>query len=278
MIMEMKRLYKVYFSATGITKQLCDKLAERLRSRLALPIDDIPTVDFTLPSARVEHYDFGPGDLVVFGCPTYAGKLPNKILPFIKEGFSGNGAAAIALVSFGNRAFDDALAELSVCLSNNGFVTIGAGAFVGRHAFTDKLAFGRPDAADLAELDRFAGAVTGKLAAAETLVPVTGISGDAGAPYYTPRGLDGEPVMFLKAKPVTDLEKCDACGLCAKLCPMGSIDSADPAKVNGICIKCHACVRGCPKGAKAFEDADFLSHRAMLEQQYTRRAEPVWLV
>ena len=59
---------------------------------------------------------------------------------------------------------------------------------------------------------------------------------------------------------------------------MGSIDPEDPAKVNGICIKCHACIRGCPKGAKAFADEAFLSHRAMLERDYTRRAEPVFFV
>ena len=61
--------------------------------------------------------------------------------------------------------------------------------------------------------------------------------------------------------------------MCAALCPMGSISRDDPAEVTGVCIKCHACVRNCPTGAKYFDDEAFLSHKAMLERDYTRRAD-----
>ena len=40
-----------------------------------------------------------------------------------------------------------------------------------------------------------------------------------------------------------------------------------------MCIKCHSCVRNCPTGAKYFDDEAFLSHKAMLERDYTRRAD-----
>ena len=53
---------------------------------------------------------------------------------------------------------------------------------------------------------------------------------------------------------------------------MGSIDPKTMEAV-GLCIKCQACVRKCTLHAKYFEDPDFLSHVAMLEQNYTRRAE-----
>ena len=61
--------------------------------------------------------------------------------------------------------------------------------------------------------------------------------------------------------------------MCASLCPMGSINPDDVTEVVGVCIKCHSCVRNCPMGAKYFDDPAFLSHRAMLERDYTRRAE-----
>ena len=43
--------------------------------------------------------------------------------------------------------------------------------------------------------------------------------------------------------------------------------------ITGVCIKCHACVKECPVGAKYFDDEAFLSHKAMLERDFTRRAE-----
>ena len=100
------------------------------------------------------------------------------------------------------------------------------------------------------------------------------INGDAPvAPYYIPLGEDGQPAKFLKAKPQTDLDKCDHCGKCAAVCPMGSIDPKNTDEVPGICIKCQACIKYCPKGAKYFDDPRFLSHKAMLEKNYQRTAE-----
>ena len=75
-----------------------------------------------------------------------------------------------------------------------------------------------------------------------------------------------------------DQDKCSGCGLCAQVCPMGSIDPADPAQVSGICIKCQACIHKCPAGAKYFDDPAFLSHVAMLEQNYTRPAQPAFFL
>ena len=47
---------------------------------------------------------------------------------------------------------------------------------------------------------------------------------------------------------------------------MGAIDPNDPSNIPGTCIKCCACATYCPSGAKKFDDPDFLSHTAMLEQ------------
>lgn len=273
--MEVKKVFAVYFSPAGSTRRLVTTLANALAASFDAPFE---TVDFTLPASREDAHAFVPGDLVVFGTPTYAGKIPNKILKYIQSNFAGNGALAVALVTFGNRAFDNSLAELRACLEADGFHTVGAGAFACRHVFSGALAAGRPDERDFAALAKFGAAVATRVVRAnEPPVPVA-VPGDADAPYYTPRGLDGEPKAFLKAKPKTDPARCIQCGVCAALCPMGAIDPLDVSSVPGTCIKCHACVRECPTGAKFFDDDAFLSHRAMLERDFQRRAEPEWFV
>ncbi len=273
--MNVSHVRAVYFSATGNTRRIVTSLGRAIAESFEVPLE---VTDFTLPAAREETCSFAPDELVIFGTPTYAGKVPNKLLPYVKSGFAGNGALCVPVVTFGNRAYDNSLAELCACLEADGFHTVAAGAFAAQHAFSQTLAAGRPDAQDMAELAKFGAAIVGKLVKRSDPGEAIRVPGDAAAPYYIPRGLDGEPKVFLKAKPVTDTDRCIQCGVCAALCPMGSIDPADVTQVTGICIKCHSCVKNCPMEAKFFTDEAFLSHRAMLEQTYTRRAEPEWFV
>ena len=261
--MELKKVWAVYYSATGTTAKVVRSMAEALAERLGLPMEER---SFTRPKERAEALAFTAADIVVVGSPTYAGKLPNKLLPDFQEKLRGNGALAVPVVLFGNRSYENSLAELRAVLESDGFCPVAAGAFVGRHAFTDELAFGRPGWSDLEEIKTFAGKIPEKVSAGE-ITPVQ-VPGDPASPYYVPKGLDGEPVKFLKAKPRTNLSKCSNCGACVRACPMGAIDPKNVAEVPGTCIKCQSCVRKCTRGAKFFDDPAFLSHVAMLERDF----------
>ena len=263
--MEIKKIYAVYFSPTGNTDKLIHVLADELAMKLEIPLE---YSDITKFAAREQVFSFIEGDLVIVGSPTYAGKLPNKILPWFQENLSGNGALAVSVVTFGNRSYDNSMAELAATLEQNGFHTVAAAAFVGRHAFTDLLADGRPDWDDKKEARTFAKQIADKVKALMDIPAPMQVPGDAAAPYYVPKGTDGQPAKFLKAKPQTDLSKCHNCGACARVCPMGAIDPKNVANVPGTCIKCHACVRRCTRHAKYFDDPAFLSHVAMLEQNF----------
>lgn len=266
--MELKKVWAVYYSATGTTAKVVRTVAAALAERLGLPLEER---SFTRPGERAEAYSFTERDLVVLGSPTYAGRLPNKLLPDFQEKLRGGGALAVPIVLFGNRSYDNSLAELRALMEAGGFLPVAAGAFVGCHAFTDELAFGRPSWSDLFEAREFAGKIAEKVRAGAP-APVQ-VPGDPEAPYYIPKGVDGEPVKFLKAKPKTDLSRCSNCGACARACPMGAIDPARVAEVPGTCIKCQSCVRKCTRRAKYFDDPAFLSHVAMLEKNFQEPKE-----
>ncbi len=260
--MKFKRIVAAYFSPTGNTEQLAKAMADAVREAAGLPVE---TIDFTLPDARAAQYSLAADDLLIIGLPVYAGRLPNKILPFVQENLKGDSTLSLAFVCYGNRAFDDGLSELVYEQKNAGFRPIAAAAFATQHAFATSLAAGRPNEADLEEAKAFARDVWAKI---ERAGEITVDGSTPPGPYYRPKRMDGEPAVFLKAKPLTDAEKCVGCGTCARVCSMGSIDPSDVTSVPGICIKCQACVTHCPVGAKYFDDPDFLSHKEMLETNY----------
>ncbi|MDO4270905.1 MAG: class Ib ribonucleoside-diphosphate reductase assembly flavoprotein NrdI [Eubacteriales bacterium] len=268
--MQVKRVWAVYWSATGTTKRVVTAVARGIAEKRGLPLD---TYDFTLPSERQGAPAFTKEDVVVFGTPTYAGRVPNVLLKYLAT-VKGNGAAAVPVVTFGNRNFDDSLIELRDILAENGFVPFAAAAFVGEHSFSTVLAAGRPDADDLAQAAAFAVRVERRLEDVQESTPPVEVEGTPKPyrGYYQPRDRAGNPVDIRKVKPKTG-EGCDGGGLCARVCPMGSINPENVSEIIGICIKCGACVKKCPKGAKYFDDPGFVYHKTELEEGYKRRAD-----
>lgn len=269
--MSIKKVWAVWFSATGTTEKVVNFVAKNIAEQLSVPVESL---SFNTPAARKQELNFSADELVVLGVPVYAGRVPNLILPYVQGSIKAEGALAVPVVLYGNRNFDDGLMELRNVMRDNGFKPIAAGAFVGEHSFSTTLGAGRPDAEDMALAAKLAETAAERVqAGCEELVAVEGC--DPIRPYYTPRDRNGEPIRdFLKAKPMTDPDKCTKCGLCAELCPMGSIDAEDFSNVAGKCIKCCACVKKCPTGAKYFDHEGYLYHQHELEDVYgVRRAE-----
>ena len=175
--MQAKKIWAMYWSATGTTKTVVTAVAGKMADRLGLPLEEY---DFTLPAARQGAPEFGPADVVVFGTPTYAGRVPNVLLKYLTT-VKGNGAAAVPVVTFGNRAFDDSLIELRDILADNGFRPFAAAAFACEHSFSTTLAAGRPDADDLALAAQFAEQAAARVPALDADTPVIEVPGRAKA-------------------------------------------------------------------------------------------------
>lgn len=267
-----RKVSAFYFSATGTTKKITERLALEISAKGGqYPLD---IIDITLPEARKKQYSFSAGDIVIVGVPVIAGRVPNVLLKFLNT-VRGNSATAVAIVLYGNRNYDDALKELCDILEEDGFVVAAGCAFIGEHSFSDILAKSRPDEEDLKTADDFAA----KIAAVINSTSVIHMTNDSGVKekiyrdYYKPRDREGNPVDFRKIVPKTG-DACTDCKICAEVCPMGSIVYEDVSRLNGICIKCCACIKKCPAQAKYFDDENFIKHKRELEEENEARKLP----
>lgn len=218
-------LYAISFSPTGGTA--------RCAALLCTGLGNAQTVDITV---RSDPYVFSADDVCIVAVPSYAGRVPAAALPRLRT-LRGNGARAVAMVVFGNRAVDDALLELKNELDALGFVTIAGVEAVAEHSIVRIFGAGRPDADDAAELLAYGEKIREKLLTGAAVLELPG-----NFPY--------KPYGSSPMKPTAG-NGCDACGLCAKECPAGAIDPAAPQSVDAeICISCMRCISLCPKSAR----------------------------
>ncbi len=252
----MKRVVKLHFSPNGGSKAAVDGVAAGFAA------EEIKDIDLTVPANRANTLAFKADDLVVVGMPVYSGRLP-AISTEIFQKLVGNQAQAIAIASYGNRHYDDALLEMTNELSAKGFRVIAAGAVIAEHCLETSVAANRPDEADQAKLLKLAEEVKAKLEAGNDQQPA--VPGDD--PYKSIKGY---------AYP-TGNDECDQCGLCAKSCPTEAIDFMDGRKTDPEkCMFCGRCINICPKEARSVWTEKFDGMQKWLIDNCSERREMEW--
>ena len=166
----------------------------------------------------------------------------------------GTQQPAVAVVVYGNRAYDDALLELKESLEANSFCPLAAGAFIAEHSIVRSIAAGRPNEDDLRAAEHFGFDVKRKLRQCVSFNP---ISVPGNHPYREYKGLAFHP----KAG-----KGCTQCGQCSNLCPVGAIPVESPADTDiSKCITCMRCVSICPRNARVLPMPALLASTSMLK-------------
>ncbi len=262
--MNIRSVRLVYFSPTGGTRKVLEQIAA------GTGLERVIHADVTLPGALADSVEAGEDELLLLGAPVYAGRVPEIAVSRFARLRSGGGPAVLVAV-YGNRAIEDALQELSALARAAGCVPVAGASFIAEHSYSTgkgPIAAGRPDDQDLERAREFGREISRRLQGTENVrdLPAPDLPGNP--------ELKERPV-FAVMGPVTDPDRCTACGACEQLCPTGSITTRAISETNEAgCILCAACVKGCAFGARALKGPFIRKIREWLGENAAERREP----
>lgn len=141
-------VFEIVFSPTGGTEKVSCLVAGALDKNTV-------TVDLTDSGLDFHEVSMTKDDVAVISVPAYAGRVPAVVVDRLNM-VHGNGARAVLVCVYGNRAFEDTLVELEDVAKHAGFRVIAAVAAIAEHSIARQFAAGRPDAQDAAQLAEFA--------------------------------------------------------------------------------------------------------------------------
>ena len=245
----------IYFSATYTTKCVVEAVAKNLSN-------EVTAYDITNDTSTDE-VAISADELVIVGVPVYAGRVPAMAAVRLRR-FRGNNTPAVVVAVYGNRHYDDAVLELHDIMTEQGFRTVSAGAFIAQHSIFPKVGKARPDAEDMADIKFFAEKSAELLAKGFGEITLPGKR-----PYKVPGGIPIWP---------TASRRCTACAACARLCPTSAIDPDSPKGVDKTrCIKCGRCIVVCPAKARRFYGIKYSLAAARFNSAFAaRRANEMW--
>lgn len=249
----IKRAYEICFSPTGGTKKVSTFLTGGLSGE---------SVNIDLSDSRTAFQDISLSaeDIAVIAVPSYGGRVPAPAAERLSR-IRGNGAKAVIVCVYGNRAYEDTLVELLDTVQESGFIVVAAVAAVAEHSIAHRYAANRPDREDYEQLKEFVCRIKEKLRDRNYSVPA--IPGNR--PY---RKAGNAGIVPKKTK------SCTQCGLCAMKCPVNAIDKTDPSIVDKkLCISCMRCVSICPNNARKVNCLLLYFVDKMLKKACTARKE-----
>jgi ferredoxin/menaquinone-dependent protoporphyrinogen IX oxidase len=262
--MKFKKVYLYYYSPTGSTRTIINKIADSIDVE---PINLIANC-ITYPEFVESCIEPVPDDLVVIGAPVYAGRIALTAVERLnKINFAGNMAVLVAV--YGNRDYNDALIELRELARQAGLKPVAAAAFIGEHSYStgrDQIAHGRPDSEDKQKAIAFGRQISEVIAGLEAPPVELEVPGNLPLP---------ERHVLPDAAPETVAKRCIKCGVCQTVCPAGAVFYKNGYHTNSkLCTLCFACVKSCKQNARVVESPELGKIKEWLLNTTQTRREP----
>lgn len=235
----------IYFSPTGTTKKIINAIVKGIGTT------NNTSIDLTSSHVRNTLEPIIEGDIVIIGVPVYEEKVPEMLYNFFTS-LKGNEKPVVLIAVYGNFGDGIALNELDAIVKKSGFKVVAAGSFIGEHSFSTKevpVQEGRPNYEDLSEAEEFGRRIIEKIKKTDNLNDSL-IQIPQGKLPLMAKILPKNSARIFTKIPFADMNICNKCGVCIKLCPMNAINKDTLDIIENKCIRCFCCVKRCPKKAR----------------------------
>lgn len=252
--MEIKKIKFIYFSPTYSTERIGLIIANEFGC-------ETEKIDITYFKVY-EDIVINENEVVLIGMPVYGGRIPKAAAERLKN-IKGNNAPAIIFAVYGNRAYDDALAQMRDIALSISLKPVGAAAFIAEHNIMNSTAKGRPDDNDISLIKNFGKNAKKKIDCNDLKDMDLSVLGECSLPEFN--GVALKPKLN---------KKCAKCGLCAEKCPVGAIDKLSFSTNADECITCMRCIKICPKKARGLEPIKHSIADMAFKKKFGTRKEP----